>query len=119
MTPTFNGTKEQTIGTGLQVFSVSINASSSGANTIVAAQPGYIIVVTAYKIVCAGAVTVTWESSGGRDLDGPCAFAANGGESTPVSPDGHFWTDLGEALIMTLSGAVQVGGHVAYTLVPR
>jgi len=118
-TPLFVGTSQRSAGTGHGIYSVAVNAALSGVNTIVAAQAGYVILVTAYKIVCANDVTVTWESGGGRVLDGPCAFSINSGESTPFDPDGHFWTDAGEALILRLGGAVQVGGHVKYALVPR
>jgi hypothetical protein len=105
------------LGTSDRVISVAINASSSGNNTIVASVAGRRIVVTKYKIVAAGAVTVTFESSGGTVLDGPCAYAANGGVCEPDSENGHFSTLPGEALVLNLSGAVQVGGHVKYAVV--
>lgn len=95
----------------------AINVSSSGLNLIVPATPGYSIVVFQYKLVCAGAVSVTWESSGGTVLDGPCAFAANGGVSEPKNEMGHFATVKGEGLSIFLSGATQVGGHVVWGLI--
>lgn len=99
------------------VVSAPVNASQAGANTIVAAVADRVIVVLAYKIICAGDVVITWESGGGSILDGPCSFSANGGESSPDSERGHFWTGRGEALILNLSGAVQVGGHLKYALI--
>jgi hypothetical protein len=97
--------------------SANINASASGNNTIVAAVGGKKIKVLQYKVVVSANVTVTWESSGGSVLDGPCAFAANGGEAPPYCPVGHFDTLTGEGLVMNLSSAVQVGGHLKYVLV--
>jgi hypothetical protein len=94
----------------------AINVSSAGLNTIVPATPGYSIVVYQYKLVCAAAVSVTWESSGGTVLDGPCAFAANGGVSEPANELGHFATAKGEGLSIFLGGAAQVGGHVVWGL---
>jgi len=100
-----------------EVRSAPVNASLAGANVIVAAVLDREIVVLGYKILCAGAVTVTWESEDGSVLDGPCAFAANGGESTPETENGHFAAHQSEGLVMNLSAGVQVGGHVKYALV--
>jgi hypothetical protein len=112
------GTSARTFrGTAERIESVPVNANGLGANVIVPAEPNRIIVVLSYKIVCADAVSVTWESGGGDVLDGPCAFAANGGESTSDSENGHFATKRGEALVMDLSAPVQVGGHLKYALV--
>ncbi len=100
------------------IYPASINASSAGANTVVAAIPNKRIVVLKYKRIAAGAVTVTWESSGGTVLDGPCALAANGGEAEAFCVSGHFSTLPGEALVLYLGGSVQVGGNLLYTLLP-
>lgn len=97
--------------------STAVNASSAGSNTIVAAVPLKRIVVLELKIVCAGAVACTWESSGGTILDGPCSFAAGSGEYEAPAANGHFETEIGEALVLYLSDAVQVGGHVRYGLI--
>ena len=100
-----------------ELRSVAINASSSGDNTIVAGVLGKRIVVLLYTLVCSDAVTVTWEASGGSVLSGPCAFAANGGISVPQAEFGHMATPVGEALVLDLSGAVQVGGHALVAVV--
>lgn len=96
--------------------SATVNASSNGANTIVAAVPGKVIRVLNYVLVCAGAVSVTWESELGTILGGPMPFAANGGAAPPRDDDGHFDTVAGEGLVLFLSGGVQVGGHVKYVV---
>lgn len=92
-----------------------INASASGANAIVAGAPGRTIVVLGYVFVAAGAVEVTWESGGGSLLSGPMSVGANGGVSLAYNEKGHFWTLPGESLVMDLSGAVVVGGHLLYS----
>jgi len=98
-------------GTANTLLTVDINASSNGNNTIVAAVPGKKIAFLYGDLVCAGAVTVTWESGGGSILDGPKAFSANGGQIYPEVAHWHFLTLPGEALVLNLSGPVQVGGH--------
>lgn len=101
----------------VEVQSAPINIASSGNNTIVSAVTGKKIIVFTYVTVCAGAVSVRWQSSGGTILDGPCAFAANGGAAPPMAECGHFETLAGEGLVINLGGAIQVGGHVVYGLV--
>ncbi len=97
-------------------FFVSINVSAGGNNTIVAAVPGKNIIVLLYVVVCAATVALTWESSGGLILDGPCNFLDHSGISVPMSTNGHFQTVKGEGLILNLSSPVQVGGHLVYAL---
>lgn len=103
-------------GTGV-VNASSVNASSSGNNTAIAAVAGKRIIVLQGDLIAAGAVTVTLQSSGGSVLDGPMAFAQNGGKIYPESTYGHFATAIGEGLVINLNGAVQVGGHLVYALV--
>lgn len=100
----------------VQTFRTAINASNSGLTQIVPATAGYQIVVIQYKLVCSAAVAVTWESSGGTVLDGPCSFAANGGVSEPPNDYGHFASVRGEGLSLFLSTATQVGGHIVWGL---
>lgn len=95
----------------------AINASLSGDNVIVAGVSGLRIVALQYVIVVAGAVTVSWEASGGAVHGGPMAFAANGGAAPPFNPLGHFATPRGEGLVLNLTAGVQVGGHLTYALV--
>jgi len=95
----------------------AVNASSAGANVLVAAVPGRALLVAKYKLIAAGAVSVTFESSGGTVLDGPCALAQNGGVMAPFDVNGYFQTLPGEALVLYLSGAVQVGGSLTYGVI--
>ena len=95
-----------------------VNASSSGANTLVAAVTGRRIVVVSAFFLAAGAVTGTLQSgAGGTALCGPVALPANGGFVLPFNPNGWFETTEGVLLNLNLGGAVQVGGVISYVLV--
>lgn len=93
-----------------------IDAASAGDNTILAAVGGARIHVHNYVLVADGAVGVTWKS-GSTELSGAMSIAANGGIAAPG--DGHnVWmrTEAGEDLILNLSDAVQVSGHIVVTV---
>lgn len=91
----------------------SIAASSSGANSIVAAVASKKIRVLNYVIVANAAVNAKWQSAS-TDKTGLSYLAANGGVSSGYAPSGHFETAVNEALNLNLSGAVAVGGHLSY-----
>jgi hypothetical protein len=96
------------------IATAPINTAASGDTTIVAAQPGKRVFVFGYVLVASGAVTVQWKS-GANALTGAMALAANGGLVVNGSPDTMMLqTNPGEALILTLGGAVQASGHVMY-----
>jgi hypothetical protein len=99
--------------TGAQ-FAV-INASASGDNTIVAAITSHRIIVLNYVLSAAGAVNGTWK-------DG--AVAVTGLETLPAAGSSLavvgnldsplFRTTSGNALVLNLSAAVAVGGHITF-----
>ena len=99
----------------------AISASSSGDNTVVAAVPNRRIKVLNYVAIAASDVSAKWKS-GSTDISGAMAFAANGGvapvggPNTPVGMVPLFQTEQGEALVLNLSGAISVAGHLAYVL---
>lgn len=101
----------------------AVSISASGDNTIVAAVPGQKIVLLSYAIIAAGAVSVTWKSGASTSLSGAMPLAANGGAAPsagPLAPGaivGLMETAAGEALVINLSAAVAVGGHITYRLV--
>lgn len=104
--------------------SVAIAASSSGANTIVAAVTGKRIRVLGYVLSFSGTVNAKF-TDGTNDLTGLLYGVADTAISAPCVPPvmgsqpGWFDTAAqGAALILNLSGAVAVGGHVLYDLVP-
>lgn len=101
--------------------STAINTSSSGDNTIVAAVAGYGIRVIAFVLTYGGTVNLTWKSSGGTVLGGPYLGVGVGSTPPPVIADdlstqtrGHYTTLKGEGLVLNLSAAVAVGGHVVW-----
>jgi hypothetical protein len=95
-----------------------INVSSSGDNTIVALVTSKVIRVLSYVIVADAAVAVKFTSgAAGTALTGAMALSANGGVAAPFNPVGHFQTGAGVALILNLSGAFGVRGHVTYIAV--
>lgn len=95
-----------------------INAATSGAgNTIVAAVAGKQIRVVGYVLNALTAVTAQWHSNT-TALSGPIALGATGTLTCENDyQDGHMETVAGEALKLTLGGAVQVSGHIVYRLI--
>lgn len=103
----------------LTVSYASIDISSSGDNTIVSADATRKIKVLSYSFVCGGTVNVRWKSGAGTNLSGAMSFIANTGMTAgPGTPaGGHLLeTAANQALVMNLSGAVQVSGHLSYYL---
>lgn len=107
------------------LLSAPIAASSSGDNTIVAAVTNKRIVVVGYVLIATGTVTVKWyngASSGSLNLSGGMQLTAQAGAVAPLAPQsefgqgGWFQTSIGSALILNLSGATEIDGHLAYYL---
>lgn len=100
-----------------------IAAASSGANAIVAAVAGRRIRVVGFLLSFSGTVNAKWQSAS-TDLSGLYYGVANTVVEGAPFPEqiggqsGHFETAQGAALNLNLSGAVAVGGHLAYILVP-
>jgi len=98
----------------------TIETSSSGNTTIVPAVTGRKIRVLNYTLIASGAVSVIWKSGAATNISGTMALAANGGMapscsiSSPAGMLGVFETNIGEGLVLNLSAAVQVGGHLVY-----
>lgn len=92
----------------------AVDENTAATNEIVAAVAGRQIVVINYTLVTSGDVAVNWESgttniSGVMDAGAAAVIDATGSPESPLMA-----TALGEALALTLSAAVQVGGHVTY-----
>lgn len=97
----------------------SISVAGSGNNTLVSGVAGHVYQVVNYVIVAAGAVNVKW-ISGTTDISGVMNLAANGGASASgerLAP--LMETIAGDALILNLSGAIQVSGHMNYNDILR
>jgi len=96
-----------------------IDHAATPDNEIVALVASKKIRVLQYALICAGAVTVRFESStGGTALTGQMQLAANAGISSAYSPVGLFETVAGENLNMELSGATSCDGHLVYVEAP-
>lgn len=92
----------------------AINKATLAEHTIVAAVANKRIRVINYTLIADALVDATWKSNT-TALTGPLGFPANGG----CSPQGdqkspQFETAAGEALVLSLTAAVQVSGHLAY-----
>lgn len=92
-----------------------INVNTSGDTTLVAAVAAKVTRVLAYTFVCDGAVAVKFTSgAAGTALTGAMSCAANGGATPPYCQAGHFQTATNVALVINLSAAVGVRGHLTY-----
>lgn len=98
----------------------AISASSSGDNTVVSAVTNKKIKVLNYTIIAATDVSVTWKSGASTSLSGAMPLTNNSGAApsagvaTPAGLVPLFETASGEALVLGLSSAVQVSGHLTY-----
>jgi hypothetical protein len=100
---------------GFDVSFASVSVAASGANPVIAAVTGKKIRVLSYTLVADGAVTAKWRTAASADLSGAMSLAANGSLGSPLVP--LMETVAGEALTLTLGGAVGVRGHITYQLV--
>jgi len=100
--------------TGVIPKFAAISTAASGDNTIVAAVAGKKLRVVKYTIVTASGVSAKFRTSSGADLSGAMALAANSGVGGAYCPVGLLETAAGDALVLNLSGAVPVAGHLTY-----
>lgn len=95
--------------------SAIVNTAASGDTTLVAAVAGQAIAVVGLLLVAAGAVTVVIKD-GSTGLTGAISLVA--GQPLVLVPERApipwFTTTPGQALVITLGGAVQVSGRVYY-----
>jgi hypothetical protein len=91
-----------------------IAAASNGDNTLVAAVATKKIRVLNYVLISSGTVNAKFRSATAGDISGLLYLIANVGAAAGYAITGHFETVAGEALILNLSGAVAVGGHLSY-----
>ena len=102
--------------TGLTIKFAKVSVSSSGDNTIVSAVTGAKIKVLSVLLVSSGTVSVKWISNA-TDLTGAMPLVANSGFVLPASSPGqghYFESATSQSLILNLSGAVSVNGHISY-----
>jgi hypothetical protein len=94
----------------------AISTAASGVSTVVAAVASKKIRVLSYRFQADADVSVKFrDNTAAVDLTGAVATGAKGGGGgASFSPVGHFETAAGNALSISLSGAVQVSGHLTY-----
>lgn len=94
----------------------SIDQDAAGSTTVVAAVPGYRIVLMNYLVALDAAGSFIWKS-GSTQLTGEIPCAEDGG--VMASSDNPDWplmvTAVGEALVLTSAVGV-ADGHIAYYL---
>lgn len=102
------------------MLSAPISANAIGAAQIVAApvSPTQFIRVHGYVVNGAGAVLVTWQGTPTKgNVSGAMDLAAAGQTIVaPVVREGWFDLAPGDALKLNLSAAIQVSGHVTYSI---
>lgn len=101
----------------LNIQYAPINVAASGNSTVIPAVAGKSIYIVSLEFLCAGAVTVEWQSgAGGTVICKGQAFPANGGKVLPFNPAGWGATASGVLLNVNLSAAVQVSGSIQYAV---
>ncbi len=96
----------------------AISASALGDNTLVAAVAGKTIRVLKYTVVASSPVALKFgDGLGTNPITGAMPLAANSGVGGAYCPIGLFQTSAGNALVLNLSTAVPVAGHLTYILV--
>ena len=100
--------------------SAAIDVSTSGDNTIVAAQSGKRILAYAFCLQAVGTVNVKFtDGAAGSALTGDFNFQAREGIAPPgIQPPAFlFGTSVSKALVLNLSENVAVKGYVSYMLI--
>lgn len=102
---------------GAPVRFAPIRARDSGDNTIIGPSSGGVVgrlQVVSYVLVAKTAVDVLWKA-GGREISGTLGLGATSAVSARgTRREPLLETDPGEELLLNLSAAVTVGGHLAY-----
>lgn len=99
------------------IKSAIVDVTTSGDNIIVAAVTGKRIKVCAFSIQSTAVTTVStiFKDGAATDLTGAYEWKAREGLTSSISPNAFlFATSAGNALILNLSAATQVVGHVTY-----
>ena len=109
----------------MSYLTVPISASGAGDNTLITGVAGQTIRVHKYVIVAAGAVTAQfWDgpSASGTALSGVMSLITGQPIVADAVDPGRsraayiFTLKAGDNLVIKLGGAVQVSGHVTYSV---
>lgn len=98
-----------------EMTQLSINVASNGDNSIVVAVAAQTIRVYGFFFTVAGVVSAKWKNGAGTDFHPALPFLGNGA-SWFLPKDGRPWftCSVNTALILNLSGAIQVSGSLYY-----
>ena len=91
---------------------VAFDQNTAADHTVVAASAGTRHRILAWRLTLAAAVNLTWKSDT-TAISGVYVFGS-GGVDEPLLPFQGYETAAGEALKLTLSGAVRVSGDIWY-----
>ena len=92
------------------------NAAASGDTVLLGGQAGQRYRIHSYVFETGGTTNITIKS-GTTALTGAMPNDVNTGISSPWSPGGVLMCNVGDDLIINSSAAVQVSGHVDYSVV--
>lgn len=102
--------------------SAVINRATSGNGTaVIAAVSGKTLRIYGYVFQAAGTVNAKFQSGDGTtqvDLTGAMPQVANSGVSHSSGRDPCFIVPAGKGFYLNLDAAVQVSGHVSYSVGP-
>lgn len=104
------------MATNLLVFYAFATPAVSGNTTVVAATPGYRIVVSQVCVITSASNNVKFQSNGATDISALFPLAANGGFVLPYSDLGWMQTNIGESLTINMSAGNSTAVQVVYCL---
>ena len=112
--PTGTAAADEPLWTTSDLTDLRINTASSGDNTIVAAVASQTTRVHALRLNVAGAVIVQIKDGAGTVLEVFNFAGAGGSMFLDFRGRPYYKTTANTALIINLSGAVQVDGRIEY-----
>jgi hypothetical protein len=101
----------------------NVTVTASGDTIIIPAVAGKKVRLHEYVVITDADVIFTWKDTAGTSLSGPLPLASYGGISSAPgagsyqTPFGLMETSPNAGLVINLSGAVNIGGHITYTYV--
>ncbi len=104
------------VETGEEILHADINATASGDTTVVAASNAAEIRVLSVCFTVSAAVAVAWKSGSATTKIAAMSFPTEGGMNQDYRRGWFVETDMGESLVINLSGNANVRGIVNYIL---
>ena len=95
-------------------IAASVNASSSGDNTIIAGSTGLITRVYRIFLVIGGSTALTFKDGASNSYTGAMTFASGGSLVLDFQAEPWFIGTAGNGFVINSSNAVQISGTVYY-----